>query len=73
MALVLTGGDTAHAVLERLGTHEIRLEGECEPGVPFGIVQGGVAHGIAVVLKSGGFGDDSTLWAAVQYLRGSSS
>ena len=57
-AYVLTGGDTARAVLEARGVRGIRLLGEVEPGVPFGI---SIPGDILVCTKAGGFGRPDTL------------
>jgi len=58
-ALVATGGQTARALLSRLGVHGIRLLDEVEPGVPLGITLGALS--IPVVTKAGEFGDADTL------------
>jgi uncharacterized protein YgbK (DUF1537 family) len=58
-ALVATGGETACALLGRLGVHGIELMDEIEPGVPFGLTLG--ARRFPVVTKAGGFGDALTL------------
>jgi uncharacterized protein YgbK (DUF1537 family) len=55
-ALILTGGDTALLAVQALGAHSFALQGEFAPGIPWGIVQGGVADGAIVFTKSGGFG-----------------
>jgi uncharacterized protein YgbK (DUF1537 family) len=55
-ALILTGGDTALLAVEALEAHSFVLNGELAPGIPWGLVQGGIAHGCPVVTKSGGFG-----------------
>jgi uncharacterized protein YgbK (DUF1537 family) len=55
-ALVLTGGETAMLAVRALEAHSFILQGEIAPGIPWGFVQGGVAHGCTVVTKSGGFG-----------------
>jgi uncharacterized protein YgbK (DUF1537 family) len=60
-ALVLSGGDTASLVCHAAGVQRIELCDEIVPGVPRGIVHGGVFDGISVVTKSGGFGDRDTL------------
>ena len=60
-ALVLTGGETATFALEALGAASILLAGELAPGIPWGIVEGGVADGCVVVTKSGGFGPREAL------------
>ncbi len=57
--LVMTGGDTARAMLDALGVGEIFIEGELEPGIA---VSAPVEpHGFRAVLKAGGFGDEGTL------------
>lgn len=55
-ALILTGGDTALLAANTLGAHSFILHGELAPGIPWGIVQGGMAEGCIVITKSGGFG-----------------
>ncbi len=57
-AYILTGGDTARAVLEARAVRGMRLLGEVEPGVPFGI---SIPHGVLVCTKAGGFGGPDTL------------
>ncbi|MGW4055687.1 four-carbon acid sugar kinase family protein [Streptomyces sp. NPDC004779] len=60
--LVLTGGETAEAVLRALGAHGIDLHDEPEPGIARGTLTGpGAVPRIPVVIKAGGFGDDRTL------------
>ena len=54
--LVLSGGASAQAVLERLGVEVLRLIGEALPGLP--LATGG---GLTFVTKSGGFGGAETL------------
>jgi 4-hydroxythreonine-4-phosphate dehydrogenase len=58
-ALVLTGGDTARAVLQTIGVNALRVWGEAEPGVPFSTAMG--AWEGTVITKAGSFGDPSTL------------
>lgn len=65
-ALVLTGGDTAVRVAQRLGATGVLLQGEIEPGVPVGTLIGPKPY--RVVTKAGGFGDAGTLLKAVQIL-----
>ena len=62
---VLTDGETARAVLEALGVRELRLLGEVEPGVPFGITPGGAL----VCTKAGAFGKPDTLERCVARLK----
>lgn len=54
--LLLSGGATAEAVLEKMGITRFRLVGECLPGL-------GLAHadGRCIIAKSGGFGQPGTL------------
>lgn len=62
---VLTGGDTARAMLGALGIRELRLLGEVEPGVPFGVARGGTL----VCTKAGAFGTARTLLKCVARLK----
>jgi 4-hydroxythreonine-4-phosphate dehydrogenase len=62
---VLTGGETARAVLGALGVREYRLLGEIEPGIPYGIAPGGAL----VCTKAGGFGERDTLIRCVARLK----
>jgi len=66
-ALILTGGDTAAFVLRALGANSILLAGELAPGIPWGIVEGGLAHGCTVVTKSGGFGERDALLRCFEF------
>jgi uncharacterized protein YgbK (DUF1537 family) len=52
-------------VLGRLGIGELRLLGEVEPGVPFGIAP----DGTLVCTKAGGFGSADTLLRCVRRLK----
>lgn len=54
--VLLSGGATAEAVLEKMGITHFRLIGECMPGL-------GLAHagGHCIIAKSGGFGAPETL------------
>ena len=58
-ALVATGGETARAILDRMGATGLRLLGELEPGVPLSLLEG--ARAIPVVTKAGAFGSEATL------------
>lgn len=60
-ALFLSGGDTAMRICEALSIESISLRGELLPGVPWGVMQGGVADGMLVITKSGGFGSTDAL------------
>ncbi|PWT70547.1 MAG: hypothetical protein C5B46_09290 [Proteobacteria bacterium] len=58
-ALVVTGGDTAIAVLQRLGQPVLKVTGSLLPGIPFSRIQG-AGKPIWFVTKAGGFGDPTT-------------
>jgi 4-hydroxythreonine-4-phosphate dehydrogenase len=62
---VLAGGATARAVLSAHGIRELRLLGEVEPGVPFGLAR----DGTLVCTKAGAFGAPDTLARCVARLK----
>jgi 3-dehydrotetronate 4-kinase len=53
--LVVAGGETAGAVVSRLGVRSLRIGGEIDPGVPWTLAEGGDAT-LLLALKSGNFG-----------------
>jgi uncharacterized protein YgbK (DUF1537 family) len=59
--LFLSGGDTASLVCRALGVREIRLWDEIAPGIPRGVLAGGLFDGAPVVTKAGGFGAPDAL------------
>jgi len=65
---VMSGGDTAANICLAMGATAIRIGGEVANGVPWGLLIGGIADGVPVVLKSGGFGPRKALVDAVQFL-----
>ncbi|MFF2780316.1 four-carbon acid sugar kinase family protein [Streptomyces sp. NPDC058052] len=70
--LVLTGGETAEAVLRALGAHGIDLHDEPEPGIARGTLAGPAGlPPVPIVIKAGGFGDDRTLLRLHALLTGS--
>ena len=60
-AMLLTGGDTGDLVCHALRVLAIRLESEVSIGIPWGVFRGGMAEGVPVVTKAGGFGADDAL------------
>jgi uncharacterized protein YgbK (DUF1537 family) len=66
--MFLTGGDTAIHILRAAGARGLRLESELEAGVPAGRLIGGFLHGLPVVTKGGGFGDEETLVRSARHL-----
>ncbi|MFE5300562.1 four-carbon acid sugar kinase family protein [Streptomyces sp. NPDC056632] len=71
--LVLTGGETAAAVLGALGATGIELYDEPEPGIARGTLHGPTAPRLPVLVKAGGFGDDGTLVRLHAVLTGASA
>ena len=67
-SLLLTGGDTALLVCRCLRPLAIAISGEIVPGLAWGRFIGGLADGLTVCTKPGGFGSDLSLVRAVDYL-----
>jgi uncharacterized protein YgbK (DUF1537 family) len=63
--LVLTGGETASAICQRLGAGAVQILGELEVGVPWGQIIDGMGAGLPLVTKAGGFGRADALVRAV--------
>jgi 4-hydroxythreonine-4-phosphate dehydrogenase len=62
--LVLTGGETARSVLDRLGVATLRLVGEVEPGIPLSVATVVTPAGslcLPVITKAGAFGSPHSL------------
>jgi uncharacterized protein YgbK (DUF1537 family) len=53
--LVVAGGETAGAVVTRLGVRSLRIGAEIDPGVPWTYAEGSGAP-LLLALKSGNFG-----------------
>lgn len=66
--LIVTGGETARAILDEAGISALKVYGELEPGAPFGVAIGDIA--VPVVTKAGAFGDRMTLKRCRAVLRG---
>jgi uncharacterized protein YgbK (DUF1537 family) len=69
-ALFLTGGETARAVLGRLGVTGLRRLGEVEPGVIVSRADGGALAVRIIVTKAGAFGTEEALARVHALLRG---
>jgi len=67
--LLLCGGDIAIAACSSLGASGIELQGEVEPGVPWGRLVGGELADLSAVTKAGGFGKPETFARAIRFLR----
>lgn len=59
--LVLSGGDTALAVLDRLGCRVVAPDGEAAPGLPSFACRTRAGRTIRCIVKSGGFGSADVL------------
>ncbi|NGP45154.1 four-carbon acid sugar kinase family protein [Bacillaceae bacterium SIJ1] len=70
-ALVLTGGDTAKDVAKSLGATGFSLNHQLEAGIPLGDLIG-IDRKIKVVTKAGAFGTESSIYRAMQTLKGES-
>jgi uncharacterized protein YgbK (DUF1537 family) len=66
--LIVAGGDTAFDVLRTLGASSVDVLGEVEAGVPYGFLSVGIARGVTLVTKAGGFGDSRTLARALDFV-----
>jgi D-threonate/D-erythronate kinase len=69
IGLILTGGETASLAVRGLGATGIRIAAEVRPGIPGGLLVGGLADGRPVVTKAGAFGDPDALRDAVRWLQ----
>ena len=67
--LVVAGGETAGAVVSRLGVRSLRIGGEIDPGVPWTYAEGG-ATPLLLALKSGNFGARDFFLKAFEVLAG---
>lgn len=66
--LLCSGGDTARLVCTSLGVRAIQLAGEILPGLPWGMLEGGMADRLPICTKAGGFGSPEALCEAVNFL-----
>jgi uncharacterized protein YgbK (DUF1537 family) len=65
--LVVAGGETAGAVVTRLGVRQLRIGAEIDPGVPWTLASGNGAE-LMLALKSGNFGATDFFLKAFQML-----
>ena len=59
--LLVAGGETLRSLCLSLGADALEVQGEIVPGLPRSRLRGGRWHGVEVVSKSGGFGEEG-LW-----------
>jgi D-threonate/D-erythronate kinase len=67
--MFLTGGATAFQVCRMIEVKSLRLLSEVASGVPMSIIMGGIAHGMPLITKAGGFGDLDVIIRAVSHLK----
>jgi uncharacterized protein YgbK (DUF1537 family) len=67
--LVVAGGETAGAVVTRLGVKQLRIGAEIDPGVPWTLASGDGTD-LLLALKSGNFGATDFFLKAFQMLEG---
>ncbi|GHC59531.1 four-carbon acid sugar kinase family protein [Neogemmobacter tilapiae] len=67
--LLITGGETAGAVLAHLGLQALEVQGEVLPGLPLCRPLGAMEH-LTIVTKSGGFGDVDALQRLIRQAKG---
>lgn len=66
--LIVTGGDTATSLLDKLGAEGVEVLQELEPLVPIAILKGIKGKELALVTKTGGFGTEDVFLNALDYL-----
>ena len=66
--VLFSGGDTAQLICELATVEKIELQREVTPGMPRGILCGGMLDGTPVITKAGGFGDSQALQRAIDNL-----
>ena len=67
-SLVLIGGDTSQSVLRAIGATGIVLHSELLPGVPLGVLEGGLLNTVPLVTKAGAFGREDTISQVIGHM-----
>ncbi len=65
--LIVAGGETAGAIVTKLGLDLLRIGPEIDPGVPWTLASSGTRE-IALALKSGNFGSEEFFVSAWHFL-----
>jgi uncharacterized protein YgbK (DUF1537 family) len=68
MALMVTGGATAEALLDRLQASSVSVEGELSPGIVKTRLDDGKWKGLNIVSKAGGFGSHNEYEKILHFL-----
>ena len=66
--LILTGGDTAIGVCEKLGIHQLTIVEELLPGIPLSVGRLKTHGDVNIVTKAGGFGEENALYVLLKNL-----
>ena len=66
--LILTGGDTAIGVCEKLGIHQLTIVEELLPGIPLSLGRLKTHGDVNIVTKAGGFGEEDALYVLFEKL-----
>jgi uncharacterized protein YgbK (DUF1537 family) len=66
--LILTGGDTAIGVCEKLGIHQLTIVEELLPGIPLSLGRLKTHGDVNIVTKAGGFGEEDALYVLFKKL-----
>ncbi len=66
--LVITGGDVARRIVDRLGAWALDIVDETEPGIPVGVLHLERGH-LPLITKAGGFGRPTSLLDCAGYLQ----
>jgi uncharacterized protein YgbK (DUF1537 family) len=66
--LILTGGDTAIGVCEKLGIHQLTIVEELLPGIPLSLGRLNTHGEVSIVTKAGGFGEEDALYVLFEKL-----
>lgn len=67
--IVMTGGETAFAVMKALDIHALRLKSEIVPGIPLCTATSPeLPRLIHIITKAGGFGGENALEAVMQFV-----
>jgi uncharacterized protein YgbK (DUF1537 family) len=68
VGIVMTGGDTARAALERLGVQVLSISRSLAPGVVLARAATLSGQSLSIVTKAGGFGQDDSFISIASYL-----
>ena len=66
-ALFVSGGNTAIHIIKEFNANEIKILGEIENGVPYGIILDGECPYLQISTKAGGFGDEDLYLDVIKF------